>query len=441
LISEQLKKQKLFLKSKNGQNIFWLIGEKIVRLPIAILIGAMLARYLGTEDFGQWNFAITVIMLIQIIPNWGLSQIIVRELVISDSKEEILGSVFVVKVLFGVISIAGCILYSIFFANQKDVVGGLVIFLSIIFIFQSFDIIDYFFQSIVKAKYVVIAKLGGFLVASIIKLYLILINAHLIYFSLSYVTEFGLIALILIFYNQKFAISIGKWKFEKKLAISFIIKGAPLMFSSMAAWLYFKMDQIFIKEIANYAELGIYSASLRIIEATYFIPEIILQTFFPWVLKSLNRKKEFNRRLVTIGRHIMLLAIIISLGGTLSGKQLINFIYGNEFKDAGYVFIIHIWILNLIALKGIASRFLIAHSKNKAFLILNLVGVALNILLNLWLIPHYGAIGATIASLLSILFSSVLINFIFPETRELFFIQLFCIKPSFVTIKKRKNVK
>ena len=69
-----------YLKLDTFKNIFWLFGDKILRLGVGLIVGAVVARYLGPELFGKWNYAIAFISLVSALSTLGLDQIIVKHL-------------------------------------------------------------------------------------------------------------------------------------------------------------------------------------------------------------------------------------------------------------------------------------------------------------------------------------------------------------------------
>lgn len=76
----------------------WLFADKAVRMSIGLIVGVWLARYLGPDRFGKFNYAIAFAALFSPIATLGLNGVVVRELVHhSERKNEILGSAFALK--------------------------------------------------------------------------------------------------------------------------------------------------------------------------------------------------------------------------------------------------------------------------------------------------------------------------------------------------------
>ncbi len=78
---------------------------------------------------------------------------------------------------------------------------------------------------------------------------------------------------------------------------------------------------------------------------------------------------------------------------------------------------IHIWSGIFVFLGSASSQYLLAEGYTMISFQRTALGAVVNILLNLWLIPKYGGIGASIATLVACFISAFYILFI-PRTRQ-----------------------
>ncbi|WP_432772790.1 hypothetical protein [Francisella salimarina] len=106
-----------------------------------------------------------------------------RELVKDESQRyKIIGTAFYLK-LIGAFCILVAIAIAINFTSNDYYTNLLVFIIASANIFQSFNVIDLYFQSKVLSRYVVYANMCSLLVSSIMKIILILNNAPLIAFA------------------------------------------------------------------------------------------------------------------------------------------------------------------------------------------------------------------------------------------------------------------
>ena len=80
------------------KNTIWLFGERGLQLLLALFVGVLLARYLGPEQFGIYNFTIAFISIFSSFTQLGLNGILTRDLVQKpEIKDNILGTAFVLR--------------------------------------------------------------------------------------------------------------------------------------------------------------------------------------------------------------------------------------------------------------------------------------------------------------------------------------------------------
>ena len=97
--------QKLHLsKTKEAivQNLFWAVLGKIVNLFGGLLVGIIVARYLGPEQYGLMNYVISYVFLFQTFALFGLDSIEIREEARGKKPyPTIIGTAFFLKLFFG----------------------------------------------------------------------------------------------------------------------------------------------------------------------------------------------------------------------------------------------------------------------------------------------------------------------------------------------------
>ena len=143
---------------KYFKNTSWLFAEKIIRMVVGLFVGVWVARYLGPEKFGLLSFAQSFVGLFTIFATLGLDEIVVRELVIDESKRDFLvGTTFWLK-LVGAIIVLLLLAFAVNFTSNDYETNIFVFIIASATIFQSFNIVDYYFQSKVLSKYVVYAN-------------------------------------------------------------------------------------------------------------------------------------------------------------------------------------------------------------------------------------------------------------------------------------------
>ena len=200
-------------------NTSWLFFEKIIRLVVTFIVGILIIRYLAPNEFGLLSYAMSFVGIFAAVSSLGIDSILTRELVKSpDQRDLLLGTAFTFKLLGAAISIILLLTVLPFMANNALTNIMILIIASATF-FQSFNVIDFYFQSRVTAKYSVYAQSSAFLLGSIIKILLIVFNAPLIYFAIVILIEAILLASGFIIVYKKRGLSLFEWKSNKIIGL------------------------------------------------------------------------------------------------------------------------------------------------------------------------------------------------------------------------------
>jgi PST family polysaccharide transporter len=403
---------KTVLKSKNLKlilNFNWLIAEKIIRLFFGIYIGALVARYLGPEDYGLLNYSIAFVIMYSAFADFGLDNIIVKDLVNNKLRKNIiLTTTFTIKAVTGLLGACLAISTAYYLNNEFNLGVTLTAIVSISLIFYSFNVIDLWFQSIVKSKFTVLAKTISYIIGICMKIIFILLKLPLIYFAIIYSIEYLLIAMLLFSIYIKSNKIIFNFSFD--YAKSIIKKGLPLLISSIAVLLIMNVDKIMLGKMIGNREVGIFSIAANLSMMLYFIPVIIGSTFMPSLVTNWRTNKiQFNKTLNIIFGISTIVGLVFFAIGYFAVKPFILLVYGLEYSDSINILIIHLLTFIFVSHVSIRNRVLVIADKLFLVSIYSAFTLLFNIVLNFIFIPKHGALGAVFASLLSWMFSVLLI--------------------------------
>lgn len=402
-----------------------MFGEQVLRIVAGLFVGIYVARYLGPEQFGVYSYALAFVALFGAIARLGLDGIVVRDLVNHPQERDVyLGTAFWLK-LIGALLTLGLLAIAVKFTGNDATTNLYIFIIASGLIFQSFDVVDFHFQSKVLSKYVSIAKLIQLALSSILKLYFIFIQADLFWFVMvSLIDQVSLaISLTFAYWRQKIGSFFGH--FNLGAAKTMLRNAWPLILSGIAISLYMRIDQIMIKEMLGMQEVGLYSAAVKLSEAWYFVPGIITASLFPAIVNARKVSQAlYHQRLQRLCTLMTWLAIAVALPMTFLSEWLVSLLYGHHYQGGGSVLAIHIWGA-VFAFFGVASgvSFMVENSTKKS-LYRTALGAVSNVLLNLALIPRYGINGAAMATVLSQFIVNCLYDFIDSSTRGLFIIKI-----------------
>ena len=410
-----------------ASNTAWLFADRILRMVGGLLVGVWVARYLGSERYGLFNYALAFVSLFTPIFTLGLDDVVVRRLLKETSdKEKILGTTFSLKLVGGIVSLLLAVLFILFWEKDITLTVWLVIILATTGIFRAADTIDLWFQSQVLSKYSVIAKNIAYLLSTLLKVLLILTHASLLAFAWATLAEIVIAAISLFaIYRVKGVFQFPNWKWSFSTAKHLMRESFPLIFSGFAILIFMKVDQIMLGQIKGDSEVGIYSAAVRISELWYFIPGTIVSSVAPSIYAAKERSQQhYYKRITQLLRLLTYISLAISIPMTFLSKNIVLIMFGSEYAAAGSILAVHIWA-SIFVFMGLATLpWFIAEGLNHVSLGKTLLGAILNIILNFLLIPQYAGIGAAYATIISQAVAAFFANAFDRRTRRLFQIQL-----------------
>lgn len=408
------------------KNTTWMFGEQMLRMIAGLFVGIWVARYLGPEQFGIFSYALAFTSIFSVIAKLGLDGIVVRELINEPDKRDIyLGTAFWLK-LVGALITFGIVAIATLFTSNDNTTNLYIFIIASGIIFQSFEVVDFYFQSQVLSKFVSICKMSQLFFSSLLKLYLIYTTADLYWFVLVSLIDQIILALSLyIAYRcQKLGgfYQYFEWATAKKLLkISW-----PLILSGLVVMIYMRIDQIMIKEMLGEKEVGLFSSAVRLSEVSYFIPMIITSSIFPAIVSAKKVSEAlYYARLQQLFTIIVWMAISIALPITFLSDWLVVLLYGELFREAGKVLMIQAWASVFVFLGVASGSWYTSENLQLYAFYRTFFGAIINIMLNLFLIPNYGLVGAAIATLISYMSAGLLFDLYNNNTKRIFLMKIY----------------
>jgi len=409
---------------KYFRNTAWLLAEKSLRIIEAFFIGIWIARYLGPYEFGVLSYAQSFVYIFAAFAALGLDQIVVKELVKDFSKRDvILGTTFGLR-LAGFVLMFSIIFFTLHLTENNATTKYIILIIATSILFQSFNGIDFYFQSRVLSKYLVFINVIVVTVAAIIKVVLILTKAELISFAYVFALETFLTAIgfVLVYAYNK--LDIRKWKFRLKVAKHLLKQSWFLILGSIAASLYMKIDQVMIKEIMDERAVGLYSVAVKLSGIWLFVTVAITQSVFPALVETRRKDRQFFiERLQLLYNLLIKISIVVSILYVIFAEYFVVLLFGDEYVESVQIVVIYIWSIVFVFLSNGSWGFYLNENLEKFSSIRLIVGAVINIVLNIYFIKIYGLLGAAYATIISYSISGYLINFIFKKTRINFYLQ------------------
>jgi O-antigen/teichoic acid export membrane protein len=425
-----------------AKNTIFLFISQILSYFLGFIYILYAARYLGPANFGILSFALAFTAIFQILADLGLSTLTTREISKDKAFEnKFINNIIPIKLILSVFTflIIYLVINSLNYPIQtKEVVY--ILSCSIIFtslsqlfysLFQAYE--KLFYQSLTQFLNSLFLFIG-IIIAIYLKLNVIgFATIYLLVFMFIFILNF--IILKRRFLTPKIEINFSFWKF--------IIKNAlPLSFIAIFGTIAFRIDSVLLSLFTNNIFVGWYTASYKLIEALIFIPIVYTISIYP-IFSILHTKSIDYLKLVykKSFKFLFIIGVPISVGGTLLSTKIILFFYGTAFMPSILALQILIWSIPLIFLTKMISYLFASINKQNLLLKISFIYMCTNIASNIILIPYWGYIGCSFATLLSELIFFILCFYyiskllIMIDFKEIFIkISLSCISISLFII-------
>ena len=400
-------------------NISWLLADKILQLGLALFVGIWVARYLGPEQFGIYNYAISLVGMFSPLVSMGLNSIIVRDIV-SDPlrRNETLGTTFVLSLIGGVLTLLLSVTSISLLDPNNNVTRWLVGIFAAGTIFQAFDAIDFWFQSQLQSKYVVLSRQSAYILICVVRVWLIQMHAPLQAFAWARLAELALSGIGMVIIYKVRGNHLTLWRVSLQRAKDLLRESFPLILAGFAIYAYSKIDQIMLGSLLeNKSQLGFYSVAVKLAEIFDFLPIIVASSILPKLSQLKEQGKDYMRKMQIYFDVMLFLWLIVALPVSLLSSFIVTRLYGEFYAPAGNILSVYVWGQFSSNLGIARTTFLTIENKLHYSLYLSLLGVLLNIVLNCFLIPKFQAMGATIATIITYFVVVIISNFLIKEIK------------------------
>ena len=411
-------------KKEIFNNLFWATLGKVVTLLGSLFVGIIVARYLGPEDYGLMNYVISYVMLFQIISVFGLDGIEIRELSKGQfSRNSIIGTALTIRIVLSIIVIAATIITSLLFETD-EYTTMLVALYSLSIIANSFNVIRNFFTAMMKNKYVVLSEISRTILCILVKLFLLYINASLIWFIIATSLDVFILAAGYAKCYSDFFGKIKEWTFDKTLCRFLVRESWPLMLTSAAVVLYQKIDQVFIGQMINKESVGFFAVASRFVDILIYLPFILSDTISPVLVRKRNISESVYRENAQLFMNCTFwLSLFAAVVLCFLAKYLVPVLFGESYNPSVAILQILSFKAAAVALSTTAGRLLVIEGLQRFAILRDTFGCVVCIILNVFFLPYYGVYAAAIIAILSNICAGYVSDLFIPSYRGLFRMQ------------------
>jgi len=395
------------------KNTVWISLDNVVRLGVSFIISLLLARQLGPEVFGEYQYLLAISVILTPLAKLGLDNLVLREFSRTPQHSTtILGTALALRLFSSgllLLAVWGITLTDFFSSElQKQIILLLMICLTL----QSFEVIESWFQSQLKVKGITFIRLCVFLIVGAIKVSVLIFAPSLLTFMMLVIIEWVFLALgSLWFYWKETKIRFSQWSWDSLRARSFLFTGWPIILSSFLVILLARADQLLITRLQGPNILAQFAVAIMVLETLSFLPVVVFKVSSPLLLATHETNERlFQQQLLSLYRVMTLLSLLLIFGVIAFIAPILGLFFGSDYPLLTVLVQFLSFRIFFTNFGIVRSIYITANTLFKYDLFAIGISVAVSIFLNILLIPHLGVYSLVLVGYISLLLSTFLID-------------------------------
>jgi O-antigen/teichoic acid export membrane protein len=384
------------LGSRALRNTVVVLAAKVVARLIALVTVLALLRDLGASPYGTFTTLVNYTAIVSVVLDLGFNVLYVREGARHrDEIQRYLRNVMSIRLVMGVASLA-----ILAVALSLAGLGNLLAPAFALMVLTSYS-------TLLRNTLYAVQRLGYEAVAvvleSLVLLALVVIGIRtrqgVVYFVWAYAAQYAFSCAYFVVVLAVKRIAVIGWRFEPQLLRAWFWQGLPFALTFVLTILYFKIDQPLVYALRPHQEAGWYGAAYKPFEALLFIPMTLLSVVFP-VLSVYHRERRQDL-LDLVSRFYKALLLIgwpMTVGIFMLAHPLTSLLLSASFAQSEPALRILALALVVAFVNNAFIGALSASDRQSSFTWAAAWSLVANVGLNLALIPAYGYLGASWAT-------------------------------------------
>lgn len=389
------------LFSRLARDSLWLLIARIGAQVCMVVVTYLLARRLSVAEFGEYSFITAGIVIGNTLTTFGSDMYLIREIA-AKSEFSRLPSALILQIVLSCLFIGLVFLLAPHLPNQTpESILALQVYSFALIPLAFFTI----FTSLLRGgqKMVSYARLNVTIAILQVVIISIFIRDGTSVVTLAYLL-LGIQITAAMFGGIFCAINFPGfwkvWRFSSNEMINLFVACMPIAIIGILGILYQKLSLAMLSLLGTASMAGWFSAAARTIDAARIGHIAALTALYPAMANSVGNKDSLR----TFKLSWMTL-LIIATGAVVFlyffAKPIVDIFFGAQYHSSISVLKILSFAFIPYTINSYLSLMFLAEKREKSVVRTLFASLSILLLLNLWLIPRYGQIGAAWAFLIA----------------------------------------
>jgi O-antigen/teichoic acid export membrane protein len=387
------------LGSRALRNTVIVLAAKVVARLVALVTVLAMLRYLSPAPYGAFATLVNYTSIVSVVLDLGFNVLFVREGARHPNEiQRYLRNVMSLRLLMAVVSLV--LLAAALSANRLE---DLLLPGFLLMVLTSYStLLRNGLYAVQKLGFEALAVVLESLVLLTLVLFGIKTGRGLSYFVWAYAAQYAFSCAYFAVVLAAKRIAVIGWQFELPLVREWFWKGLPFAFTFVLTILYFRIDQPLVYAFRPHVEAGLYGAAYKPFEALLFIPMTFLSVVFP-VLSIYHRERqsEFLDAVNRFFKAMLLIGWPMSVGIFVLAHPLNHLLFGTKYDLSEPALRVLSLSLGFAFVNNAFIGALSAADRQSSFTWAAGWSLVANLALNLALIPTFGYLGASWATVMT----------------------------------------
>lgn len=379
-----------------------LVGARLVTAVLGWIGTIIIARTLGQERFGEFVFVFALLGMLGVVTDLGVGRVALKGLLPGTPDREHFGAAYLtLRLVMGFVGHGLAMVYVVATDQPGRVVlatlvGGLIVDLA-----TPSHAIQTLFQAEDRLGYVGVLRIIGQLAQLALTCAVVLAGGGLVLLVVPVVIH----EVIVLGGSVRLArrIMAIRLRVDLRLWAVMLREAVPLSVAQAFTTVTTRVDTLLLSALIGSSAVASYGIAYKFVDLAHFVAIAVGSAVLAELVRSVDAADDhrFARALDDAGSLLAFAAGGFLVATLAVSDPLVRFLYGEEFGDAAPPLRILVVGESVAFLAAVGVAALIATGRYRAFILTAATGLALNVGLNLVVIPAQGPVGAAATTLAS----------------------------------------
>jgi O-antigen/teichoic acid export membrane protein len=370
----------------------------VIRL-IGFVAVTLFARKAGPQTFGTYAFALALAGFVVGAPtNFGIGTLGIRNIARDPGDAgKVVGEALAVQAIIAAVAVALLVALVPLLSTDQEVVT-LTPLVALYYVAYSMTV-DWALQGLQRLRAVAVARLAGQVLFGIVTP-LVLVRGPAGAERYAAVLAAGaILTAIVAFAMVRRAVGPIRVSWAIAPLRDLAKKAAPLGFSLVMLQIYYSMDQVLLGFLTDKSQVGQYAAAAKLPVVLGGFIQIWVSAVYPHASKLFTDDSDaLRRQLGSFTSLSVVAALPLAAGSAILGTAVMTGLFGPAYGPAGTSFAILMAASAIVVVAINYTSLAMAVDQEHTFAWAVTIASIINVIMNLVLIPFYGAIGAAIST-------------------------------------------